>query len=51
MPDTAFFQPELFAFLRQLKRHNSREWFAKNKARYQQVAVDPSAASPRTWRN
>src|ERR1700687_91775 len=37
-----FFQPDLFAFLRQLKRHNDREWFAKNKARYQQVAVEPA---------
>lgn len=42
MPNTAFFQPDLFTFLRQLKRHNDREWFAKNKARYQQVAVAPA---------
>jgi uncharacterized protein (TIGR02453 family) len=42
MPDTALFTPELFTFLRQLKRHNDREWFAKNKARYQQVAVEPA---------
>lgn len=40
MPETAIFNPELFDFLRQLKRHNNREWFAKNKTRYQQVAVD-----------
>jgi uncharacterized protein (TIGR02453 family) len=39
---TAFFQPDLFKFLRQLKRNNDREWFAKNKARYQQVAVEPA---------
>ena len=25
MPDDAFFRPELFDFLRQLKRHNNRE--------------------------
>jgi uncharacterized protein (TIGR02453 family) len=42
MPSTAIFQPELFKFLRQLKRHNNREWFAKNKARHQQVVVDPA---------
>jgi len=33
MPDTAFFRPELFDFLRQLKRHNNRDWFARNKRR------------------
>ncbi len=42
MPDTAFFDPDLFSFLRQLKRHNNRDWFAKNKARYQQVVVEPA---------
>jgi uncharacterized protein (TIGR02453 family) len=42
MPDTAIFQPDLFQFLRQLKRHNNREWFAKNKERYQQLAVEPA---------
>jgi uncharacterized protein (DUF2461 family) len=42
MPTTAFFQPDLFQFLRQLKRHNDREWFAKNKERYQQVVVEPA---------
>ena len=35
MPATAYFSPEAFTFLRQLKRHNDREWFAKNKTRYQ----------------
>jgi uncharacterized protein (DUF2461 family) len=34
MPNTAIFQPDLFTFLRQLKRHNDREWFAKNEERY-----------------
>ena len=42
MPDTAFFRPELFEFLWQLRRHNDREWFAKNKDRYQQVVVEPA---------
>jgi uncharacterized protein (TIGR02453 family) len=42
MLESAFFRPELFTFLRQLKRHNNREWFAGNKERYQQVAVEPA---------
>lgn len=42
MPNSAFFQFELFTFLRQLKRHNNREWFAKNKPRYQQLVVEPA---------
>lgn len=42
MPDTAIFQPELFDFLRQLKRHNNRVWFAKNKGRYEQAVVKPA---------
>ena len=42
MADTAFFSPEVFVFLRQLKRHNDREWFAKNKTRYQTSIVEPA---------
>jgi uncharacterized protein (TIGR02453 family) len=42
MADMAFFSPEVFVFLRQLKRHNGREWFAKNKARYQTSIVEPA---------
>ena len=42
MPDTAFFRPELFDFLRQLKRHNNRDWFAKNKQRYEEAVCDPA---------
>ena len=42
MADTAFFGPGVFVFLRQLKRHNEREWFAKNKARYQTSIVEPA---------
>ena len=52
MSDAAFFGPELFGFLRQLKRHNDREWFARNKARYVEVVrtrrCSSSAASGRT---
>jgi uncharacterized protein (TIGR02453 family) len=42
MPNSTFFSPDLFVFLRQLRRHNNREWFAKNKERYQQVIVEPA---------
>jgi uncharacterized protein (DUF2461 family) len=38
MPDTAFFRPELFDILRQLKGHKKRERFAENKQRYE-VAI------------
>jgi len=43
MPET-FFDPDLFTFLRQLKRHNNREWFAKNKDRFHHVGVDAALA-------
>ena len=42
MPDTAFFRLELFDFLRQLKRHNNRDWFAKNKRRYEEAVQGPA---------
>ena len=44
MPEeaSAYFSPELFKFLTQLKRNNNREWFAKNKARYEKFYVDAS---------
>ncbi len=42
MAHSAFFHSELFDFLRQLKRHNNREWFAKNKERYQAAVVEPA---------
>lgn len=39
---SAYFSPELFKFLIELKRNNNREWFTKNKARYQKFYVDAS---------
>jgi uncharacterized protein (TIGR02453 family) len=30
----AYFRPSLFAFLKQLKAHNDREWFLANRERY-----------------
>lgn len=35
------FGPELFTFLRSLKRNNNREWFAANKERYEREVRDP----------
>jgi len=40
----AFFSPALFRFLRDLKRNNQREWFLKNKQRYEEVVTTPMAA-------
>jgi uncharacterized protein (TIGR02453 family) len=37
----AYFDPELFQFLAQLKRNNRRPWFLKNRERYQEVAHQP----------
>lgn len=42
MPDTSYFTPETFVFLKQLKRNNNREWFAKNKARYEECVMKPA---------
>src|SRR4051794_5145515 len=36
------FGPDLFKFLQQLKRYNDRDWFAKNKDRYEQDVRDPA---------
>jgi uncharacterized protein (TIGR02453 family) len=37
----AYFDAETFAFLRDLKRHNDREWFAANKERYERSLKEP----------
>jgi uncharacterized protein (TIGR02453 family) len=37
----AHFSKALFAFLRDLKRHNDRAWFAANKERYERDVRDP----------
>jgi uncharacterized protein (TIGR02453 family) len=34
-PATPYFTPALFDFLRQLTKNNNRDWFQKNKARYE----------------
>jgi uncharacterized protein (TIGR02453 family) len=36
-----YFSPALFTFLRELKKNNNREWFQRNKARYESDVRDP----------
>jgi uncharacterized protein (TIGR02453 family) len=36
-----YFTNDLFAFLKQLRRHNNRDWFQANKASYEGVVRDP----------
>jgi len=38
----SYFTPELFSFLKQLKRNNRRNWFLKNKDRYEEIARQPA---------
>jgi len=38
----AHFSPELFEFLKDLAANNERDWFQANKARYEEVVVDPA---------
>ncbi len=38
----AYFTPELFKFLKALKRNNSREWFHANKDRYEEQVRGPA---------
>ena len=42
MPAQPYFTPELFDFLTRLKRNNRREWFQKNKERYDATIKEPS---------
>jgi uncharacterized protein (TIGR02453 family) len=41
VPESAFFTPALFAFLRELKVHNDRDWFQANKGRYENDVKAP----------
>jgi uncharacterized protein (TIGR02453 family) len=38
---TSHFSPAFFTFLKDLKAHNNREWFAANKPRYERDVRDP----------
>jgi uncharacterized protein (TIGR02453 family) len=37
-----FFEPEALRFLQELARHNNRDWFLKNKARYERSVQNPA---------
>ena len=37
-----YFSRSLYTFMRDLKKNNNREWFAKNKKRYETVMLKPS---------
>ncbi len=39
---TSYFSPGFFRFLRGLERNNNREWFQKNKPRYEKFVLEPS---------
>ena len=41
MSRASHFEVSLFSFLKQLERHNNRDWFADNKHRYQRDVRDP----------
>ena len=41
MAKSAYFGPELFAFLSELKNNNEREWFLANKGRYEEFVREP----------
>ena len=38
----SYFQPELFRFLTELKKHNRRDWFLRNKQRYEDDLKAPA---------
>jgi uncharacterized protein (TIGR02453 family) len=42
--DPPSFSADLFAFLRELKANNQRDWFQANKARYEQHVKEPALA-------
>lgn len=41
MPTRPYFTPALFTFLSELRLHNDREWFARNRERYVRDVRDP----------
>ncbi|MEM6639067.1 MAG: DUF2461 domain-containing protein [Pseudomonadota bacterium] len=42
MAEFAHFKPSMITFLRQLARNNTREWFADNKQRYEDLVREPA---------
>src|SRR3989442_15853382 len=42
MEPDPYFTPASFAFLKELEKNNNREWFTKNKARYEEAVQAPA---------
>lgn len=42
MPATSHFTPQLFEFLKKLKRNNRRDWFEKHRPEYEEYALRPA---------
>jgi len=42
MAESGLFSPEFFRFLRELARNNNREWFRRNKDRYERSVLEPA---------
>lgn len=40
--DSSYFSPKFFKFLKDLARNNNREWFPRNKSRYEKSVLEPS---------
>src|SRR6266704_2742889 len=47
----SYFSPEFFKFLKALARNNNREWFQKNKPRYERSVLTPSLRCIKDARN
>ncbi len=43
-PPTSHFTPDVYKFLKQLKRNNDRDWFHENKDRYEAIIREPALA-------
>jgi uncharacterized protein (TIGR02453 family) len=44
MTSPPYFSPELFRFLRDLRRNNNRDWFSRNRQRWEEHVRDPFLA-------
>lgn len=42
MPTQAYFSPDLFDFLKRLKRNNRRDWFEKHRGEYEALILRPA---------
>lgn len=52
--ESLYFTPAFFTFLKDLAKNNDRDWFAKNKGRYEEEVQDPAVrfvadVGPKLW--